>query len=209
MLLKRTFDLIVATVLVVAFSWLIVLVGVGVRLLIGRPVLFRQRRPGLLGRPFTILKFRTMSDARDRMGNLLPDEARLTWFGKLLRKTSLDELPSLFNVLGGAMSLVGPRPLLMEYLGRYSAEQMRRHEVLPGLTGLSQVRGRNALSWDEKLALDAWYAVHRTFWLDMKILAGTFAALLRFRNVSAPGHETTMPIFMGSSSSQQEPGRPH
>jgi len=198
MLLKRSFDLVVAAILVVAFSWLLVLVAVAVLVVLGRPVLFRQRRPGLQGRPFTILKFRSMNDARDRNGNLLPDEDRLTRFGRFLRKTSLDELPSLFNVLGGDMSLVGPRPLLMEYLGRYSAQQMRRHEVLPGITGLAQVNGRNALAWDERLALDVWYVDHRSFWLDLQILAATFVALFRYKNVSAPGY-ATMPLFMGSS----------
>jgi lipopolysaccharide/colanic/teichoic acid biosynthesis glycosyltransferase len=197
MLLKRGFDFIVAAILIVAFSWLLLVVALAVRVAMGRPLLFLQRRPGLHGRPFTILKFRTMVDARDDAGNLLPDDARLTRFGRLLRKSSLDELPSLFNVLRGEMSLVGPRPLLMEYLGRYSAEQMRRHEVPPGVTGLAQIRGRNAIGWEERLALDVYYVDHRSFWLDLKILAATGLALFKVGDVNAPGH-ATMPVFTGS-----------
>ena len=196
MLLKRGFDLIVAAVLVVAVSWLLILIAVAVRTCLGRPVLFLQRRPGLHGNPFTIFKFRTMKEIRDPAGNLLPDSARLTRFGRLLRKTSLDELPSLINVLRGEMSLVGPRPLLMEYLGRYSAEQMRRHDVPPGVTGLAQVKGRNAIGWDERLALDVWYVDNWSFWLDLKILAATFMALFKVGNVSAAGH-ATMPNLHG------------
>ena len=198
MLLKRGFDLIVAAILIVAFSWLFFLIAVAVLLALGRPVLFLQRRPGLHGESFTIFKFRTMIEARDVTGNLLPDGARLTRFGGLLRKTSLDELPSLFNVLRGEMSLVGPRPLLMEYLGRYSPEQMRRHDAPPGMTGLAQVNGRNAIGWDERLALDVQYVDRRSFLLDLKILAATCLTLFKVTNVSAPGH-ATMPIFTGSS----------
>lgn len=205
MLLKRGFDLIVAAILIVAFPWLFLLIAVAVLLALGHPVLFLQRRPGLHGKPFTIFKFRTMTEARDVAGNLLPDGARLTRFGRLLRKTSLDELPSLLNVLRGEMSLVGPRPLLMEYLGRYSAEQMRRHDVPPGVTGLAQVKGRNAIGWEERLALDVWYVDNWSFWLDLKILAATFLALFKVGNVSAPGH-ATMPNFMGSSTYPAEAG---
>lgn len=149
-----------------------------VRLQLGAPVLFRQSRPGLHGRPFSILKFRTMTDARDALGNLLPDGERLTRFGRFLRSTSLDELPELFNVLRGDMSLVGPRPLLMEYLPLYSAEQARRHEVRPGITGWAQVNGRNAISWQEKFNYDVWYVDNCTLWLDVKILLLTLKKVL-------------------------------
>lgn len=200
MMLKRGFDFIVATSLLIALSWLIILIAIAVLAVLGRPILFLQRRPGLHGKPFTIFKFRTMVEARDLAGNLLPDGVRLARFGKLLRKTSLDELPSLINVLRGEMSLVGPRPLLMEYLGRYSPEQTRRHDILPGITGLAQVNGRNSLEWDKRLALDVWYVDNRSFWLDLKILAATCIAVFKVRDVSAPGH-ATMPIFMGSGQS--------
>lgn len=169
-----------------------------VRFKLGAPVLFRQQRPGLHGRPFTLYKFRTMTDARDAEGALLPDAERLTSFGHFLRSTSLDELPELFNVLKGEMSLVGPRPLLMEYLPRYTPEQQRRHEVRPGLTGWAQVNGRNALSWEEKFALDVWYVEHCSFWLDLKILVLTTGKIINREGISQPGH-ATMEEFRGSS----------
>lgn len=172
-------------------------IGVLVRVVLGAPVLYRQQRPGLHGQPFTLVKFRTMSDATSPSGEPLPDEARLTRFGRLLRSTSLDELPGLWNVLRGDMSLVGPRPLLMRYLPRYSATQRRRHEVRPGVTGWAQVNGRNALSWDEKFDLDVWYVDHVGFRLDVRILWRTVVGVLGRRGVSAAGH-ATMPEFMGS-----------
>jgi lipopolysaccharide/colanic/teichoic acid biosynthesis glycosyltransferase len=169
-----------------------------VRVKLGSPVLFRQQRSGWHGRPFTILKFRTMTDDRDTQGNLLPDEERLTPFGRFLRSTSLDELPELINVLKGEMSLVGPRPLLMRYLDRYTPEQMRRHDARPGVTGWAQVNGRNAISWEQKLALDAWYVAHQSLRLDLKILARTFWKALAREGISREGHSTA-PEFMGSA----------
>jgi lipopolysaccharide/colanic/teichoic acid biosynthesis glycosyltransferase len=181
--------------------WILVLLLVAIInwLVLGRPVLFRQQRPGLGGKPFTIYKFRTMTDERDDQGKLLPDADRLTAFGRFLRSTSLDELPELFNVLKGDMSLVGPRPLLMEYLPRYTTEQMRRHEVRPGITGWAQVNGRNALTWEEKFQMDVWYVEHCSFWLDLKILWLTFIALVKREGITAQEH-ATMPKFMGGES---------
>jgi sugar transferase EpsL len=178
-----------------------------VRLRLGSPVLFRQARPGLHGRPFELLKFRTMADARSSDGAPLPDDQRLTALGQLLRATSVDELPQLFNVLRGEMSLVGPRPLLMRYLERYDSRQARRHEVLPGITGLTQVRGRNALSWEEKFELDVQYVEQWSLALDARILAETVAAVLGRRGVSSRGH-ATMPEFTGSApeSTSSAPG---
>lgn len=175
------------------------LVAVLVRLGIGSEVLFRQRRPGLHGVPFTLLKFRTMTDARDARGRLLPDADRLTPLGRFIRSTSLDELPELVNVLRGDMSLVGPRPLLTEYLERYSSEQMRRHEVKPGITGWAQVNGRNALSWQRKFALDVWYVDNRSLWLDLKILALTLGTIVRREGINEPG-EATARQFLGNDS---------
>jgi lipopolysaccharide/colanic/teichoic acid biosynthesis glycosyltransferase len=194
---KRSFDVVVAAALLVLLSPVIAVVALLVRLRMGSPVLFRQRRPGLRGRPFTMVKFRTMTDGRDARGALLPDDARLTSLGRFLRRTSLDELPELFNVLRGDMSLVGPRPLLMEYLPLYSAEQSRRHHVRPGITGWAQVNGRNALTWEEKFALDVWYVDHRSFRLDLDILRRSVALALAGRGVSAPDHATARP-FEGS-----------
>ena len=195
---KRLVDLGLALA-ALALLWPVLLcLAVLVRLKLGAPVLFRQTRPGLHGRPFTILKFRTMTDARDARGNLLPDGERLTRFGRFLRSTSLDELPELFNVLRGDMSLVGPRPLLMAYLPLYSPEQARRHEMRPGITGWAQVNGRNALSWEEKFAMDVWYVDHRSLWLDMKILVLTVRKVLARDGISATG-EATMPRFTGST----------
>lgn len=166
-----------------------------------RPILFHQLRAGLYGRPFWLYKFRTMTDARDSNGRLLPDEQRLTRFGRWLRSTSLDELPELWNVLKGDMSLVGPRPLLVEYLDRYSPEQARRHEMKPGLTGWAQVNGRNALSWEEKFRLDVWYVDNWSIWLDFKILWLTLVKVLTRDGISAHGH-ATMPEFKGSAVQQ-------
>jgi len=194
---KRVLDL--AAVVGLAPLWLplAALVALAVRLALGRPLLFRQLRPGLGGRPFTLLKFRTMTEARDEDGRLLPDDQRLRRFGSFLRRTSLDELPELFNVLRGEMSLVGPRPLLMEYLDRYTPQQARRHEVKPGITGWAQVNGRNALTWEEKFELDVWYVDHMSSWLDVKILAMTVWKVLTGEGVSQPGH-ATMPQFLGT-----------
>jgi len=163
-------------------------------------VLFGQKRPGLHGQPFRIFKFRTMTDARAADGSPLPDEQRLTRLGRFLRASSLDELPELFNVLRGEMSLVGPRPLLMQYLERYSPEQSRRHDVLPGITGWVQVNGRNALTWEDKFRLDVWYVDHWSFWLDLKILFLTFSKVFKREGISQPGH-ATMEEFMGNPKS--------
>lgn len=177
-----------------------------VRLKLGSTVLFRQQRPGLHGKPFTLYKFRTMTNARDANGNLLPDADRLTNFGRFLRRTSLDELPELINVLKGDMSLVGPRPLLMHYLDRYTPEQARRHEVQPGITGWAQINGRNAVSWEEKFRLDVWYVDHVSFWLDLKILFLTAWKVLRKEGISQAGY-ATMPEFFGPSGSSVEQER--
>jgi len=192
--LKRVFDLM--AVVATALLWLPVLAVVAalVRWKLGSPVFFRQQRPGYHERIFALIKFRTMTDARDAAGQLLSDAARLTPFGRWLRATSLDELPELLNVLRGEMSLVGPRPLLVEYLPRYEPEQRRRHEVRPGLTGWCQVNGRNALSWEQKFALDVWYVDHRTLWLDLKILFMTVGQVLFRKGISASDH-ATMPEF--------------
>jgi lipopolysaccharide/colanic/teichoic acid biosynthesis glycosyltransferase len=165
-------------------------VALAVRVSLGSPVLFRQKRPGLNGEPFTLLKFRSMRDARDMAGRSLPDSARMTALGRVLRRTSLDELPELVNVLRGEMSLVGPRPLLMEYLPLYTPRQARRHEVRPGLTGLAQVRGRNALSWEERFELDLWYVEHRSLGLDLMILGQTAWKVIAGEGINQPGHET-------------------
>lgn len=196
---KSLLDLTLAGIALVLFSPVLTAIALFVRIKLGSPVLFRQQRPGLHGKPFTLLKFRTMNDARDPDGNLLPDEQRLTPFGQFLRRTSLDEFPELFNVLRGEMSLVGPRPLLMQYLDRYTPEQMRRHEVKPGITGWAQVNGRNALSWEEKFALDVWYVDHLSFWLDLKIILLTIWKVLRREGISQDGF-ATMPEFMGRQS---------
>lgn len=195
---KRVFDIIASCILLVLFSPVMALTACLIYLTMGSPVLFRQQRPGLYGQPFTLVKFRTMTDARDKTGNLLPDEMRLTRLGALLRSTSLDELPQLFNVLKGEMSLVGPRPLKMEYLSLYTPRQARRHEVLPGITGWAQVNGRNSLSWEEKFELDVWYVDNQSFWLDLKILFLTVVKVLKREGISAEGH-VTMPKFTGSS----------
>jgi sugar transferase EpsL len=186
--LKRVLDVVLAGIALVVFAPLLVLIALAVRLWLGRGVLFRQVRPGLHGRPFTILKFRTMTDERDGAGNLLPDEQRLTPFGRFLRSTSLDELPELVNVLRGEMSLVGPRPLLFRYLPAYTERERTRMDVRPGLTGWAQVNGRNSLGWDQRLALDAWYVEHCSLGLDLKILVLTVGKVLRREHVIAePG----------------------
>ena len=196
--MKRLFDLTAAALGLLLLALPLLVLTLLVRRKLGRPAFFRQVRPGRHGRPFQMVKFRTMTDARDARGNLLPDGERLTRFGRFLRSTSLDELPELFNVLRGEMSLVGPRPLLMAYLPLYSPEQARRHEVRPGITGWAQVNGRNALSWEEKFAMDVWYVDHRSLWLDMKILVLTVRKVLARDGISAAG-EATMPRFTGST----------
>jgi sugar transferase EpsL len=194
---KRIVDVSVAGVLLVVLSPLLALVAISVAVSMGPPILFRQQRPGLHGRLFTILKFRTMVDATDADGNLLPDAQRITALGRFLRRTSLDELPELVNVVRGEMSLVGPRPLVAEYLPRYSTEQMRRHDVLPGITGWSQVNGRNALTWNEKFALDVWYVEHRSLRLDLHILQKTISQVVKGEGISHPGVATMEP-FLGA-----------
>lgn len=195
--MKRCFDLVVAVMALLALAVpLLVLVWL-VRSKLGSPVFFRQVRPGLHGQPFEMVKFRTMTDERGADGALLPDAQRLTPFGRFLRASSLDELPELWNVIKGDMSLVGPRPLLMEYLPLYTPEQARRHDVRPGITGWAQVNGRNAISWDEKFALDVWYVDHRNLWLDMRIVWMTVRKVLVRDGISAAG-EATMTRFTGS-----------
>ncbi len=195
---KRIFDLVITVPGMLIALPLMGIIALLIYLKEGGPVLFKQPRPGLGGKIFTLYKFRTMRNAVDRHGNALPDAKRLTPLGRFLRSTSLDELPELFNVLRGEMSLVGPRPLLVEYLPRYTPEQARRHEVLPGITGWAQINGRNALSWEEKFRLDVWYVDHWSVWLDLKILALTFWKVIRREGINAPGSETAEP-FMGSS----------
>jgi lipopolysaccharide/colanic/teichoic acid biosynthesis glycosyltransferase len=195
---KRLFDILFSLGWLVGFAPLLLVVALLVRLKLGAPVLFIQERPGLRGRPFRMVKFRTMTDERGPDGELLPDEVRLTSFGKFLRATTLDEFPEMWNVLVGDMSVVGPRPLLMRYLPRYDAFQARRMEVKPGVTGWAQVNGRNALSWEQKFAYDVWYVDHRTFWLDMKIVARTFFKVLSRSDVSSERDNTSAKEFTGS-----------
>lgn len=195
--MKRAFDFLAALVAILLLWPVILTVALLVRLHLGSPVFFRQQRPGLHGKLFEVIKFRTMHDMVDVYGNLMPDAERLTSFGRFLRATSLDELPELWNVLKGNMSLVGPRPLLMQYLERYSPEQARRHEVRPGLTGWAQVNGRNALSWDERFKLDVWYVDHQSFFLDMKIILMTTWKILKREGINQPG-QATMEAFRGS-----------
>ena len=196
--MKRIFDLVAALLGLLVLALPLVLLAWLVRRKLGSPVLFTQVRPGVHGKPFLMFKFRTMTDARDASGALLPDAQRLTPFGRFLRASSLDELPELWNVLCGEMSLVGPRPLLMEYLPLYSPEQARRHEVRPGITGWAQVNGRNAISWADKFALDVWYVDHRSLWLDVRILWMTVRKVMVRDGISAAG-EATMPKFTGIS----------
>jgi lipopolysaccharide/colanic/teichoic acid biosynthesis glycosyltransferase len=194
---KRLFDIAAAGSALLVLSPILAAVAILIRIRMGSPILFRQQRPGLHGRPFEILKFRTMLLAKPGEEGLESDARRLTRFGRFLRASSLDELPELWNVVRGDMSLVGPRPLLMQYLGRYSPEQARRHEVRPGLTGWAQVNGRNALSWEDKFALDVWYVDNRSFWLDIKILFLTVLHVVRPTGISAEGTATAHE-FMGS-----------
>lgn len=201
-MVKRSFDLVCSLSLLFITFPIIGVCALLVRRKLGTPVLFKQERPGLHGKPFHIYKFRTMTDERDGQGELLPDDVRLTRFGRLLRKLSLDELPQLFNVVKGDISLVGPRPLLMEYLPRYTPRQARRHEVKPGITGWAQVNGRNAISWEEKFELDVWYVKNRSFWLDLKILWLTFFKVVRSEGVSKEGH-ATMTKFMGQAQTHE------
>lgn len=188
--MKRFFDLAVSFFALIAMFPLLILLSLLVRIFLGSPIVFEQMRPGKNGRPFKIFKFRSMTSKLDEKGNLLPDEYRLTRFGRWLRSTSLDELPELWNVLKGDMSLVGPRPLLMEYLSLYSSEQARRHQMRPGITGWAQINGRNALNWQDKFELDVWYVDNQTFWLDIKILFLTVKKVILRDGISAKGSPT-------------------
>jgi sugar transferase EpsL len=196
--IKRLFDLTATIAGLAIISPILLIISLLVWMKLGLPILYRQQRPGLMGRPFLIYKFRTMTDARDQSGKLLPDSDRLTSFGRFLRSSSLDELPELLNVVKGDMSLVGPRPLLMQYLDRYSAEQKRRHNVLPGITGWAQVNGRNALNWQDKFRLDVWYVDHWSFWLDFRILFLTIGKVFRREGITQTGHATAEE-FLGDS----------
>ena len=200
-MLKRLIDITASGTALVMLCPILAVTAYKVKKNLGSPVLFKQTRPGLNGKPFEMIKFRTMKDATDKDGNLLPDSDRLTPFGQKLRSTSLDELPELWNVLKGDMSLVGPRPLLMEYLPLYNSEQARRHNLRPGVTGYAQVNGRNAISWEQKFALDTWYVDNQSLWLDIKILAKTIKQVLIKDGISAAG-EATMSKFTGSESVQ-------
>lgn len=193
---KRILDLIIATAGLLILSPLLLLVILAVWFTYGSPVIFRQKRPGFKGKPFLIYKFRTMTEERDEQDQILPDDLRITRLGRLLRSFSLDELPELINVIKGDMSIVGPRPLLMQYLDRYSPEQARRHEVVPGITGWAQVNGRNALTWEEKFNYDVWYVDHWSFWLDVRILFLSIIKVLRREGINQPG-QATAEEFMG------------
>lgn len=196
-MLKRLLDIIIASIALILLSPLYAFVAYKVKKNLGSPVLFHQVRPGLHGKPFEMIKFRTMKDAVDEQGNPLPDSERLTPFGQMLRSTSLDEMPELWNVIKGDMSIVGPRPLLMEYLPLYSPEQAKRHDVRPGMTGHAQVNGRNAIGWEEKFKLDTWYVENRSIWLDFKIMFKTVHKVLAKEDISAEG-EATMTKFTGT-----------
>jgi len=193
---KRATDVLLSTLVLLLSSPLFIVVAFLIILITGRPILFRQQRPGLHGKPFTLLKFRSMTDVRGAQCKLLPDVNRLTPLGRFLRTSSLDELPELFNVLKGDMSLVGPRPLLMQYLNRYTPEQMRRHNVMPGITGWAQVNGRNAVTWEERFKLDAWYVDHQSFWLDLKIIAITIWKIIKREGITQSG-QATMGEYLG------------
>lgn len=195
--MKRAFDFLAALCAMLTLLPVIIIVALLIRFKLGSPILFTQERPGLNGKIFRMMKFRTMLDGKDKKGNLLPDHQRMTKFGAFLRSTSLDELPGLFNVLKGDMSLVGPRPLLVQYLPLYNTEQARRHDVRPGITGWAQVNGRNAISWEDKFKLDVWYVDNQNFWLDIKILFLTVRKVFVREGISADG-EVTMPLFKGS-----------
>lgn len=196
-MIKRIFDVIVSLFILLIFILPLIILAILVKIKLGSPILFLQERPGLKGGSFTLIKFRTMKNSVDEFGILLPDIQRLTRFGRFLRSTSLDELPELLNVLKGEMSLVGPRPLLMDYLSSYSKEEMRRHDVVPGITGWAQINGRNQISWDERFQLDIWYVDNQSFWLDLKILIVTILSVLRRDGVMASSSEI-MPYFKGS-----------
>jgi lipopolysaccharide/colanic/teichoic acid biosynthesis glycosyltransferase len=198
-MLKRIFDILVSGVALIALSLVIIFLYVLIKKKLGAPVFFRQQRPGLNSKVFEMIKFRSMRDATDEHGNALPDNERLTPFGEKLRSTSLDELPGLWNVFKGDMSLVGPRPLLVEYLPLYSDEQARRHTVKPGITGWAQINGRNAISWQQKFELDVWYVNHQSFWLDIKILLLTVKKVFARSDINAAG-EVTMTKFTGDNS---------
>lgn len=200
--MKRCFDLAASFIGLILLLPVFLILVLLVWMKLGRPALFTQLRPGLQGKPFRIYKFRTMTNEKDRFGKLLPDELRITGLGSFLRSCSLDELPALVNVLKGEMSLVGPRPLLMQYLDRYTDEQLRRHEVKPGITGWAQVNGRNALGWEEKFALDVWYVDHASLWLDMKVLLLTIVKVFKREGIIAEG-TASMPEFMGTGNSRQ------
>lgn len=202
-MLKRLLDIVIASIALVLLSPLYFYVAHKVKKNLGSPVLFRQVRPGLHGKPFEMIKFRTMKDALDEQGNPLPDSERLTPFGKMLRSTSLDEMPELWNVIKGDMSVVGPRPLLMEYLPLYNKEQAKRHDVRPGMTGHAQVNGRNAISWEEKFKLDTWYVENQSIWLDFKIMLKTVQKVIAKDDISAEG-EATMTRFIGSKHKDKE-----
>ena len=193
---KHFIDLVLTILVLIVLAPAMVVIALFVRVKIGSPVIFRQKRPGLSGKPFTFYKLRTMTDARDAQGNSLPDEQRLTSLGRFLRKASLDELPELWNVLKGDMSLVGPRPLLIEYLDRYTPEQARRHEVKPGITGWAQVNGRNAITWEEKFKYDVWYVDNLSLWLDLKIIFMTIIKVIKGEGINQPG-QATMEEFLG------------
>lgn len=199
---KRIFDVLVSTLALLLLSPVLSAVAVMVRAKLGSPVLFRQNRPGTYGASFTLYKFRTMTDRLDARGNVLPDTQRLGRLGHLLRATSLDELPELWNILRGDMSLVGPRPLLMEYLPLYTSKQARRHDVRPGITGWAQINGRNDISWEDKFELDVWYVDNRSFWLDLKILLRTVLKVIRREGISQSGHATARK-FEGCRSSRE------
>ncbi|MDE2420950.1 MAG: sugar transferase [Gammaproteobacteria bacterium] len=199
--MKRLFDCVAALIALAILSPVLVVVAILIRKKIGFPILFRQVRPGLDGKPFVMVKFRTMLDENDAQGNPLPDDQRLTKFGSFLRSTSIDELPELWNVIKGDMSLVGPRPLLMEYLPLYTPQQAKRHDVRPGITGWAQVNGRNAISWEEKFKLDTWYVEHRTLGLDLRIIFLTIKKVLVRDGISADG-EATMSKFTGTQEGQ-------
>lgn len=196
-MIKRLLDIIIASITLILLSPLYAFVSYKVKKNLGSPVLFRQVRPGLHGKPFEMIKFRTMKDAVDEQGNPLPDSERLTPFGQMLRSTSLDEMPELWNVIKGDMSIVGPRPLLMEYLPLYDSEQAKRHDVRPGMTGHAQVNGRNAIGWEEKFKLDTWYVENQSIWLDFKIMFKTVHKVLAKDDISAEG-DVTMPKFTGN-----------
>ncbi|RAT06654.1 sugar transferase [Bacillus cereus] len=204
--MKRLFDVLVSSILIVLVSPILLILAILIRINLGSPIIFKQQRPGMYGKPFYLYKFRSMSDKRDKEGNLLPNHMRMTKFGNVIRRFSLDELPQLINVLKGDISLVGPRPLLMEYLNLYTKEQARRHEVRPGITGWAQVNGRNAISWEEKFELDVWYVNNHSFVLDMKILFLTALKVVRTEGVNK-SENITMPKFTGTKSTEMDAGK--